>query len=733
MRVASRPPGGRQTSNSMSVDATLSGRNLIDLDLGERIPITCTLDCGARCELVAVVRDGKLARIDSPRGQPDTPERPRFVPCARGRAHRRMLSVSQRVLHPLRRTGPRGGGEFEQISWENALDEVAGHLVETRARHGSAAVLHGTGAGSVSGRGFSGASASRRFFSYWAPVTQTVGNASFHCAEIAARWMLGGIVPASDRATLLASRQIILWGMNPAETRMGPNTAHFVAEARDRGARVVLIDPRYTDSGILADEWIPIKPGADAALVAAMAYVMETEGLVDPFISSHTVGYQKYRDYLLGHEDGAAKTPAWAEPIAGVAASTTRRLARQYATIKPAALLAGWGPQRGANGEQTARAFITLACMSGNVGIKGGGLASVGTRYSASLVGHLPTGPQGTARAVSHSGWAGAILDDTLDPPLKMAYIVASNLVNRSPDVNRNLRALDRLDFIAVNEQFLTPTAHHADVVLPICTDLERSDLVTAWANDCLIFYSPQVTAPAGDSRTDYWVFSELARRMGFAQSYTQGRTQEEWIEHLLRQSSVDTDALHRDGVLRTDGAPRVGLAGYREDPTAHPLATPSGLIEISCARAGDYGLPDIPSYVSDELGDAWRTNLSEPLQIVTPHSKLRSNSCLHANPWLQRAEPHVLWISREDALGRSILDGDLVEVSNQFGRVQVTAKVTGRIMPGVVCLYQGTWYRLGEDGRDAGACANSLTSQRESPTGGYTTHAGWVEVRRLA
>jgi anaerobic dimethyl sulfoxide reductase subunit A len=313
-----------------------------------------------------------------------------------------------------------------------------------------------------------------------------------------------------------------------------------------------------------------------------------------------------------------------------------------------------------------------------------------------------------------------------------MAYVVAGNLVNRSPDVGRNLRALEKLEFIVVNEQFLTPTARHADIVLPICTDLERSDIATAWANDCMIFHSPQVVQPAGQSRTDYWVFSELARRMGFEEAYTQGRTQEEWIKHLLELSGVDEARLQHDGILRTDGDARVGMAGFRADPIAHPLGTPSGLIEITCPQATDFGLPDVPSYVADDEGDRWREQLAAPLHMVTPHSKLRSNSCLFDNPWLQRLEPHRLWISSEDAGTRSIADGEPVEVSNQLGRVRVRAKVTGRIMPGVVCLYQGTWHELDDEGRDAGACANSLTSQRVSPTGGYTTHSAWVEVRRL-
>jgi anaerobic dimethyl sulfoxide reductase subunit A len=514
---------------------------------------------------------------------------------------------------------------------------------------------------------------------------------------------------------------------------MGPNTARFIADARHRGGRVVLIDPRHTDTGVLADEWVPIHPGSDAAMIAAMAFIAETEGLTDPFIDTHTHGFERYRQYLLGTPDGTPKTPEWAEPITGVPAGTTRRLSREYMSVKPAALLPGWGPQRSANGEQAARAFITLACMSGNVGIRGGSCASVGTRYGDSRVGHLPMGPHRVARAVSAGAWAGQIVDGVLDPPLRTAYIVASNLVNRSPDIGRSLSALAQLDFIVVNEQFLTPTARQADIVLPICTDPERSDVVTAWADDCMIFNSPRVVASSGESQTDYWVFARLAERMGFGHEYAQGKTPEDWIEYLLERSGVDGAKLKRHGILRSDGEVRVGMADFRGDPEANPLSTPSGLIQITCPQAPGYGLPAIPSYVADDVGNGWRQGLVRPLRLVTPHSKLRSNSCLFDNPWLQRLEPHRLWISREDARRRSIANGEPVEVRNQFGRVLVRAKVTDRIMPGVVCLYQGTWYAPDEDGRDAGACANSLTSQRESPTGGYTTHSTWVEVYRIS
>lgn len=695
-------------------------------DSVQHIPFTCTLDCGSRCELVAHVRDGIVTRVDVPRGRPDTIQLPRLIPCARGRSQRRALDAPQRVLFPLRRTGPKGSGQFRRIEWPEALDEIADRLCDLKERHGTAALLHATGAGSISGRGFSGAAASDRFFSQWGPVTGMKGGMSYHCAATAADWMFGQAVAGSDRAALLDSRLVILWGMNPAETHMGPNTAHFLALARDRGARVVLIDPRYTDSGILADQWIPIRPGTDAALVAAMVYVLETEDLADRgFMASHTAGYEAYRRYVLGEADGVPKTPEWAEPITGVSAGTIRQLARDYGTIKPAALLPGWGPQRTRFGEQIARALIVLACVGGNVGVRGGGLASIGMRWNAISVDRLPPGPHEPARRVFVGSWARAILEDQLRPPIEMVYIVGSNLINRSPDVRANARALSQADYVVVHEPFLTPTARYADVVLPICTDLERSDLVTSWGHDLHLMFSRQAVSPAGEARTDYWVFSQLAERLGFREAYAHGKSEEEWLEQFLDPRHLDVASLQGDGIMRQDGEPRVALAEYRLDPVTHALPTPSGKIEISNPRAKDYGLPSIPSYVEDA---GRRKGL---MQLITPHYRFRSNSCLHAVPWLQRLEPHAVWINPRDSSERNIADGDLAEVASVRGIVRLPAKVTERIMPGVVCVYQGTWYRPGPDGIDEGGCANVLTQQRETPTGGYATHSTWVEVRR--
>lgn len=694
----------------------------------ERIPFTCALDCGSRCELVAVVEDGRLVRVDTPPRE-DAPERPRLIPCVRGRAHRALVGARERVGSPLKRTGPRGSGEFLPISWDEALDEVANRLQGLAVRGRHRALLHITGAGAVGGRGFSGASASHRFFSFWGPVSVTVGNMSNHCAGVAAQWMLGGQVPASDRVALLDARLILLWGNNPAETHMAPNTAHFIAGARDRGARVVLIDPRYTDSAILADEWVPIRPGTDAALVAAMAYVMEMEHLADlAFLETHTIGYSHYREYFLGMRDGQPKTPAWAEGITGVPAETIIRLAREYATIKPACLLPGWGPQRTLYGEQVARAFITLACMSGNVGLRGGGVASVGMRGGPSLMG-LPRGPWGPGRTLSAVSWATEVLAGRMHPPFEMAYIVASNVINRTPNTLANIAALERIGYIVVHEPYLTPTARYADLVLPIRTDLERTDLITSWGHDQHLFYSAQALSPTDEAQTDYWIFSRLAERLGFGKAYTEGRDEVGWVEAILAQARLDEKILKHEGILRWEGEPRVELAEFRADPRAHPLDTPSGRIELANPQALSYGLPLVAEYVPCTAPDSLRY----PLQLVTPHSEVRSNSCLAANPWLQEVEPQEIWISRADADVRGIENGERVEVTSPTGTVRIRAKVTERIMPGVVCLPQGAWFRPGPDGVDEGGCANVLTSLHTTPTGGVATHTAWVEVRRCA
>ena len=693
-----------------------------------RIPFTCSLDCGSRCELLGVKRGDRLTRLDAPPGRPDTVAMPRLVPCARGRGHRRLLSSADRVLHPMQRTGSRGSGAFEEISWASALDLIAAKLTTVRTQVAPEAVLSAAGPGAGGSPGISGGAAARRFFSFWGPVTGLAGNMSAHSMGLVADWMYGGTVDGSDRATLLDSRLIVLWAMNPAELRMGPNTEFFIAEARDRGAKVVLIDPRYTDTGALADQWVPIRPGTDVALAAAVAFVLEQQDWVDrDFLERCTSGYSSYRDYILGASDGIPKTPEWAEAITGIRAAVVRDLAKDLGLLEPATILPGWGPQRALNGEQFPRAMITLACMVGSVGLRGGGAASLGFRKGSVFpMPGMPSGPHGTARTLHSATWGAELLTGTLRPPVSMVYAAGTNLVNRSPNTRANIRALRGCDFVVVNEPFMTPTAREADLVLPIAQSLERWEVCRSWGHNAHAFLSPPLCEPAGEARTDYWVFAELARRLGFHQEYTQGRNEEQWVRHMAAGTGPAAEALTRDGVARLDRDPHAALVEFRNNPEEHPLPTSSGRIELLNAVAEDFGLPQTAVYVPHPpVPEGW-------LRLLTPHSRLRANSVLHANPWLRRLEPHVLWISSADARECGIRDGETVSVSNRNGTVTVPAKVTERIMPGVVCLYQGTWYEPDGAGVDVGGCANTLTDHCLSPSGGTATHSAAVQVRRV-
>lgn len=690
------------------------------------VPFTCTLDCGSRCELLALVVDGHLARIDTPAG-PDSLDWPRLIPCARGRAQRRWLTDEHRVGTPRVRAA---SGELKRATWDAALDRAAEGLLRIRDRWGAAAIMLATGAGSGGGRGFSGAGAAARLVSHWDSVTHTVGNLSHHSASWAEARMLGREVQADDRATLLEARLIVLWGNNPADTRMGPNTEHNIRLARDRGALVVLIDPRLSDSGALADVWLPVRPGADVALVAAVVHQLEAWGAVDrAFLASHASGYEAYQSYVLGRSDGVPKTPAWASAITGLPAERIVWLARQLADLRPATILPGWGPQRALWGEQFHRAMVTLACATGNIGKPGAALPGVGVRNNSMRLPRLPYGPHRPARILHNGSWAQAVNEGALDPPVKLAFVCASNLINRSSDTHACLRALRSLDATIVLDPFMTPTARVADVVLPINTDLERSDVVTGWGSDRHLFASEQAVSSPDEARSDYWVCAEIARRLGIGEAYTGGKTAAEWLDMWRAEGQGELADLAGRGVLRREGAVRVALADFCRDPERHPLPTASGRIEIASETAVRAGLPRVPAYVPAQPEPAASTY---PLHLLTPHHKLRANSSHGGNPWLRQIDEQALWINPTDAAERGIDHGQRVRVRNARGIVECLARVTERIMPGVVCLPQGAWFTPDSAGVDQAGSANVLTSLAVTPTGGPTTHSAWVEVDRL-
>ncbi|HEX78330.1 MAG TPA: molybdopterin-dependent oxidoreductase [Dehalococcoidia bacterium] len=333
------------------------------------VATTCIHDCGGRCRLKVHVKDGVVTRIENWGDE----EEPWYRGCLRGRAFRQWLYSPDRLRYPMKRVGERGQGKFERISWDEALDTTARELRRIIDTYGNSAILF-FGLGGGSNGALHGRRSAYRLLNMLGGCTTTWGMISNQGAIVSSLVTYGDMNTGNSREDHLNSRLIILWGWNPADSIWDSGTSLHLALAREAGARVVCVDPRFSNTAAaLSQQWIPIRPGTDTAMLIAMAYVILKNGLEDrKFINTYSLGFERYEDYVLGREDGIEKTPAWAEAITGVPATTIEGLAREYATSKPAALLTGWAPGRTAYGEQFHRAAAALATMTGNVGIHGG-------------------------------------------------------------------------------------------------------------------------------------------------------------------------------------------------------------------------------------------------------------------------------------------------------------------------------------------------------------------------
>ncbi len=712
----------------------------------------CCHDCGGRCVLRAHVKDGKIIRIETDNG-----EEPQLRACLRGRAYRQRVYSPERLKYPLKRLGERGEGLFEPISWEEALDKVAAELLRVRQTYGNSAIL-AQGAGGSNQGILHGRFPLSRLLLYFGGYTRLWGSASNQGALYASMATYGTIRSGNSRDDLLNSRFIILWSWNPAETIQDPGTSLYLAKAREKGIRIVGVDPRCTDTiGAFADQWVPIRPNTDAALLIALAYVIVTENLQDQaFLDRYTVGFDKYKDYLLGREDGIPKTPRWAEAITGVPAETIARLAREYAGSKPAALIAGWGAARTGMGEQYARAACVLTAITGNIGIPGGSAAGFGRAYSSrettwdrgprnkveqgwpplkySLY-KLRGGNNPTSARIHHGELIDAILRGRAGgypADIKLAYI--GNVVNSGGNTNLKIKALKTLEFIVTHEQFMTPTAKFADIVLPVNTFLERNDLAPPWLGAPYYIFLNRAIEPLAGPKTDLEICRELSLRLGIPEAFAD-KTEEQWLREIVasRGDIPDYEALKRDGVLKIRlPEPIVAFRRQIEDPEHNPFPTLSGKIEIYSEHMAEWNdplLPPIPKYISppenydDPLTDRY------PLQLITPHHKTRAHSMWHNVAWMREVDPQSLWISVADAEARGIAQGDLVDVYNDRGRVRLPAKVTKRILPGTVSLPEGAWYSPDQDGVDRGGCANVLTNDARSPGGCVPLNTVLVQV----
>ncbi len=770
----------------------------------QKIRVGCPAhNCGGRCLLIAHIQDGRITRLDTD-DRLDTLAAPQLRACVRGRAYLRRQYHQDRLMTPLKRSGRRGDGEFHPISWDEALESIAAQFERVKHQYGSSSLFVPYGTGSYNQ--LNGSHIARRLMNLYGGCLGIYNSYSWAATNLATPTVYGTLVTGNQRQDWLNTKYILMWGWNPAEMRDGTNSDYFIKLAHEAGAHVICIDPRHTlSAAALADEWIPIRPGTDAAMMSAMAHVMITEGLYDAdFVSTHCVGFdmdqmpvnnaESYSDYILGVRDGLPKTPAWAESITEVPAGTITRIAREYATNKPAILYQGYGMQRRAYGEQVVRAGCVLAAITGNVGLPGGWASGLGLQApdGGGLWTVFPIGENPIKAEIPVFLWTEACLRGKsmtaadgvrgtrqLDNDIKLIYAVATNcLINQHADINRTagiLRDETKVEFIVVQDNFLTSSALFADIVLPACTQFETWGVEDGWKYGDEVILQPKLVEPPGECKSDYRICAELAQRLGIGSTFTDGRNEMAWVEYCLDEfrrirfpelPSLDQFIDQNLGAwTRPATHPAVAFADFRRDPDNFPLKTPSGKIEIFSKRLYDLGnpveIPAVPKYIqewehpfgeepiifSSELEKQSKSQSTRimstdpdgstqgvfPLQALGHHTLHRVHSTHDNNDWLEEAFPQRVFINPLDASDRGIQDGNQVKVYNTRGSLVLPCRITLRIMPGVVDIPQGAWYDPAQDGVDHGGNVNVLTSQRWTPFAfGTAQHTIMVEIEKF-
>ncbi|WP_432366457.1 dimethylsulfoxide reductase subunit A [Cronobacter sakazakii] len=752
----------------------------------------CTVNCGSRCPLRMHVVNGEIRYVETDNtGSDDYDGLHQVRACLRGRSMRRRVYNPDRLKYPMKRVGKRGEGKFVRISWDEALDTIAQGMKRIISDYGNEAIYLNYGTGTLGGtmtRSWPpGKTLLARLMNCCGGYLNHYGD--YSSAQIAAglNYTYGGWADGNSPSDIENSKLVVLFGNNPGETRMsGGGVTYYLEQARAKSqARMIVIDPRYTDTAAgREDEWIPIRPGTDAALASAIAWVFITENYVDqPFLDNYCVGYDEktlppgapanghYKAYILGDgPDGTAKTPAWAAPITGIPEARIIKLAREIGEAKPAFIAQGWGPQRHSNGELACRAIAMLPILTGNVGIHGGNSGAREGSFSLPFE-RMPTLQNPVETSISMFTWTDAIErgpsmtatadgvrgKEKLDVPIKMIWNYAGNcLINQHSQINRTHEILQddkKCELIVVIDCHMTASARYADILLPDCTASEQMDfaLDASCGNMAYVIFADQAIAPRFECRTIYDITSALAVRMGVGDTFTEGRTQEGWLRHLYAQSRraipelPDFDTFRQQGIfkLRDPQGHHVAYQAFRENPAANPLDTPSGKIEIYSSALADiaahWQLPEgdvihpLPVYSPgfEQVSDPLRAQY--PLQLTGFHYKSRTHSTYGNVDVLQAACRQQVWINPQDAQARGINDGDLVRVWNARGEARIEAKVTPRIMPGVVALGEGAWYQPDAEGVDHAGSINVLTTQRPSPLAkGNPSHSNLVQLARV-
>lgn len=650
----------------------------------------------------------------------------------------------------------RGSEGFVRVSWDKATELIAAEMKRVINEHGNASILAPTTGWPMQAKVNAAAPCVGRLGNLMGGFSYRVTDYSTGAAQVIMPYVTGASEVYGQQTcwpTILEKTDtIVFWGSNPLNNlRIGWGSSlgdglDWFKKLKESGKRIVVIDPRRSESAKdLNAEWLAPAPNTDTAIMLAMAYTLQEEGLVNQeFLDEYTVGYDKFLPYLLGKSDNQPKTPEWAAAISGIEADVIEALARQVAK-NPSMLIAGWSLQRAHHGEQPIWMLVTLASMIGQIGQTGCGY-SLGHHYSdggsprgtAPGLSSLSPGkaPAGAPPSIPSSRTTDAILNPgkTISfkgkqityPDIKMLWLAVGNPQNRHPERGKMIRAWQKLDTVVVHEMFWTSSAWMADIVLPISTMMEVEDIYSNTTNTHIIPMK-KAMEPLYESKPTYEAFAALAKALGVESEFTEGKSMLGRVEDIYngarKQAKGKKMAMPEFKAFWEKGDPlKFPLAKnaetfvlhgeYLEDPLLEPLGTPSGKIEIfsrdiekmKCTDCGPH-----PQWFEPFEWLGAETAQRYPLHMLTAHPKYRIHSQFNHVKALRDlytvAGREPVTLNAEDAKARGIKDGDLVRIFNGRGQILAGAILSEDIRPSVIQISEGGWYDPVERGNPDSLC----------------------------
>jgi len=699
----------------------------------------CPHDCPDTCSILTTVEDGKAIAV---RGNPDHPfTRGRL--CVKVNNYEERVYSDKRVLHPLKRVGPKGSKQFQRISWDEAIETIATRWKSIIATDGAQAILPYSYLGT---QGIiNGLNVGDPLFN---KLGATVSERTFcDSGSCTAYMMTIGPTPGVDPESFVHSKYILLWACNT----LGTNSHHwpFIEQAKKAGAKLVVIDPVRTRTARLADWHIPIRPGTDAALALAMMHVIIKENLVDrDYIDKHTVGYDELAERVSTY------TPEFAAQETGIPVEDIVKLAREYATTPPAVVRIGVAVERHAGGGQTVRA---IACLPGLIGAwkhVGGGLLQLPI-WAFPVKWEVLMRPdlQPEKMRVLNSWRLGSALTGELgfDPPIKALFVYNANPMAMVTEQAKLEQGLEREDlFTVVSEHFLTDTARYADIVLPATTQLEQKDIMFSWGHLYLSYNNPAIE-PLGEAVSNTELFRRLAKAMGI-EDPSFYRTDDEIIEASLDWTNpvlqgITLEDVKAKGYARLTMPSADDWAPHREGNFPTPTGkcefkstiTGGGNFVVPLFRQGYNGDQDgtpvdaLPHYIPPNENPQTTPALAKryPLSLITPksHAFLNSNYGNLPAQTAQAGEEQSVFLHPDDAERRGIVAGAPIRVFNDRGAFEAFASISPDVMPGVVMAPSGYWHRSNRKG----ATVHALTPPAYADLGRAPTFSDvLVQVGKL-